>query len=127
MPRLLFVSRPVRRYPLNESGLTGPLPSGGCDDVEDCVKAVDAFEEALLLYKIEPPALTVAAILGRLLPAVVGRRARARVIDAVGRVYGDPRVCRDVGGRLALDPGEVSEAFRRGDAGSEVASKGRVT
>ena len=104
---------PFAGIPLNESRLTGPLPSGGCDDVEDCVKAVDAFEAALHSTKSNPPALVTVARSARdgyCPPSLVDELER-RVVDAVGRVYGDPRVCRDVGGRLALDPDEVSRAF----------------
>ena len=59
---------PFAGIPLNESRLTGPLPSGGCDDVEDCVKAVDAFEAALRPTASNPPAMvTVARSARRLL------------------------------------------------------------
>ena len=99
--------------PLNESRLTGPLlPVAATTWKTVCAPSTRSRRRCI--DKIEPARArhrrAVSAGRRYCPPSLVDELER-RVIDAVGRVYGDPRVCRDVGGRLALDPGEVSRAF----------------
>jgi hypothetical protein len=111
---------PFAGVPLTESRLTGPLPAGGCADLEECARSVDTFENELRRTAAHPPALVTVArsALDGYCPPALADELERRVVAAVGRVYGDPRVCRDVDGILALDAGEAARAFpRRAHAG----------
>ena len=119
---------PFAGVPLNESRLTGPLPSGGCDDVEDLGEAVDAFEAALLCTKSNPPALVTVARSARdgyCPPSLVDELER-RVIDAVGRVYGDLGVAASAAaldGKTGARRGRsFASAFRPGAEARRAAS-----